>query len=56
VAQIILRLCDVAPDGSSTRITYGMLNLAMRKGLDQPQAVIAEEPMDICVKLDDTGY
>ena len=54
--HMIVRLCDVAPDGSSTRITYGVLNLAMRKGLDQPQAVTAGEPMDICIKLDDTGY
>jgi len=54
--QMILRLCDVAPDGSSTRITYGMLNLAMRAGLDVPQAVIAGQPMDISIKLDDTGY
>ena len=54
--QIILRLCDVAPDGSSTRITYGALNLAMRTGLDTPQAVIAGQPMDITIKLDDTGY
>ena len=54
--QMILRLCDVAPDGSSTRITYGMLNLAMRQGLDNPQPVIAGQAMDITIKLDDTGY
>ena len=54
--QVILRLCDVAPDGSSTRITYGMLNLAMRDGLGQPQAVVPGEPMTVTIKLDDTGY
>lgn len=54
--QMILRLCDVAPDGSSTRMTYGMLNLAMRNGLDDPQPVIAGQSMDIAIKLDDTGY
>ena len=54
--QMILRLCDVAPDGSSTRITYGMLNLAMRAGLDDPQLVIAGQSMEIAIKLDDTGY
>ena len=27
VAQLAVRLCDVAPDGASTRITYGVLNL-----------------------------
>ena len=54
--QMILRLCDVAPDSSSTRITYGMLNLAMRQGLDNPQPVVAGQSMEITIKLDDIGY
>ena len=31
-AQIALRLCSVAPDGSSRRIAFGFLDLAMRDG------------------------
>ncbi|HCH31771.1 MAG TPA: peptidase S15 [Oceanospirillaceae bacterium] len=54
--QMIVRLCDVAPDGSSTRITYGVLNLAMREGLDDPQPVVAGQAMDVTIKLDDVGY
>jgi putative CocE/NonD family hydrolase len=27
VAQVAVRLCDVAPDGASTRVTYGLANL-----------------------------
>ncbi len=54
--QLIARLCDVAPDGSSTRITYGVLNLALRDGLDNPQAIKPGEAMDITLKLDDVGY
>ena len=54
--QMALRLCDVAPDGSSTRITYGVLNLAMRGGLDKPQFLIPGQGMDITIKLDDIGY
>lgn len=30
-AHIFVRLCDVAPDGSSTRITYGAMNLSHRE-------------------------
>lgn len=54
--QLIARLCDVAPDGSSTRITYGVMNLALRDGLDNPQTVVAGEKMQVGVKLDDVGY
>ena len=54
--QIIIRLCDVAPNGESKRISYGILNLAMRNGLSSPQKVVAGEAMNICMKLDDTGY
>ncbi|HCH24064.1 MAG TPA: peptidase S15 [Oceanospirillaceae bacterium] len=54
--QMIVRLCDVAPDGSSTRVTYGVLNLALRHGLDNPQPVEPGETMSVRIKLDDTGY
>ncbi|NSC25022.1 CocE/NonD family hydrolase [Streptomyces albus subsp. chlorinus] len=37
VAQVAARLSDVAPDGSATRITYGLLNLTHRDGTDAPQ-------------------
>jgi putative CocE/NonD family hydrolase len=30
VAFLVARLCDVAPDGSATRVTYGALNLTHR--------------------------
>jgi putative CocE/NonD family hydrolase len=33
--QVIARLCDVAPDGSSTLVTRGVLNLASRRGREQ---------------------
>src|SRR5262249_26526377 len=32
VAQLAVRLCDVAPGGASTRITYGVLNLTHLDG------------------------
>ena len=34
---ICVRLCDIAPDGQSTLITYGLLDLARRNRLDHPE-------------------
>ncbi|MFE4823873.1 CocE/NonD family hydrolase [Streptomyces sp. NPDC056704] len=36
VAMVAARLSDVAPDGSATRVTYGVLNLTRRNGTDEP--------------------
>ena len=33
--QVVARICDVAPDGSSTLVTRGALNLSARHGRDQ---------------------
>lgn len=37
VAQIVARLCDVSPGGSSLRITYRPLNLAAHAGFEAPE-------------------
>ncbi|TGG86027.1 CocE/NonD family hydrolase [Streptomyces albus] len=37
VAQVAARLSDVAPDGSATRVTYGLLNLTRHTGTDEPE-------------------
>jgi len=37
VAQLAVRLSDVAPDGQASRITYGVLNLTHRDGSEDPQ-------------------
>ena len=39
-AMIAARLEDVAPDGSSTLVTYGLLNLTHRDGHEQPEALV----------------
>ncbi|WIX79242.1 CocE/NonD family hydrolase [Amycolatopsis carbonis] len=36
VAMVAARLSDVAPDGSATRVTYGLLNLTHREGHENP--------------------
>lgn len=45
VAMVAARLCDVAPDGSATRVTFGLLNLTHRDGHETPRAV---EPGERC--------
>jgi hypothetical protein len=41
VAMLVARLCDVAPDGASTRVALGVLNLCHREGHDR---VVPMEP------------
>ncbi len=36
VAQVAVRLVDVAPDGAATRVTYGLLNLTHRDSHEHP--------------------
>lgn len=55
-AFVVARLCDVAPDGSSTRVTWGLLNLTHRNGRGAPDAVRPGERMRVTVGLDDIGY
>ena len=37
VAQVAARLVDVAPDGSGTRVSYGLLNLTHRDSHEHPE-------------------
>ncbi|MEH7830059.1 CocE/NonD family hydrolase [Gemmobacter denitrificans] len=55
-AHLIARLCDVAPDGSSTRITHGMLNLRHRDSMAEPSPVPVGQPFEVVLDLDETGY
>ncbi|MGI5121697.1 CocE/NonD family hydrolase [Marinactinospora thermotolerans] len=40
IAMVAARLSDVAPDGSATRVTYGLLNLTRRDGGDEPSRLV----------------
>ena len=54
--QVVARLCDVGPDGSSTLVTRGVLNLSTREGRDR---VVPWEPgatHDVTFELSGTGY
>jgi putative CocE/NonD family hydrolase len=51
VAQIAVRLVDVAPDGAATRFSYGLLNLCHRDGHATPTDVVPGEDMTVEVPL-----
>ncbi|NRB01792.1 MAG: CocE/NonD family hydrolase [Rhodobacteraceae bacterium] len=55
-AQIAVRLCHVHPDGASTRITYGVLNLSHRDSAEHPEAMPVNTPVDVTIALDHIGY
>ncbi|WP_245798023.1 CocE/NonD family hydrolase [Chromohalobacter japonicus] len=43
VAQVAVRLSDVAPSGSATRVSYGLLNLTHRNSHEYPEALVPGE-------------
>ena len=50
-AQLALRLCDVAPDGSSLRVSYAVLNLAHRDGSAEPKPLVPNGPVRVRLPL-----
>ncbi len=55
-AQIAVRLCHVHPDGASTRITYGVLNLTHRDSHSNPTPLTPGEPFEVSLALDHIAY
>ena len=56
VGQIAVRLCDVAPDGASSRITYGVLNLTHRDSHETPAPLTVGEAVTVSLSLDHIAY
>ncbi len=55
-ANLVVRLCDVAPDGSSTLVTLGVLNLIKRNGMDRTEELEAGKMYRVTVDLRAAGY
>ncbi|MFC6689081.1 CocE/NonD family hydrolase [Jhaorihella thermophila] len=55
-AQVAVRLNHVHPDGASTRITYGVLNLSHRDGHAEPAPLAPGRVHDIALDLDHIAY
>jgi len=53
---VAVRLCDLWPDGSSTLITRGILNLSQRNGKSNPEAMIPGQVEEVIVELNHVGY
>ncbi len=51
IALVCVRLCDVAPDGASTLVTRGVLNLAHRSGSEEPAPLVPGEAYEVSVRL-----
>jgi uncharacterized protein len=56
VAFVAVRLNDVAPDGASTRVTYGLLNLTHRDGHEHPEAVEPGKRYRVRVAMNDVAH
>jgi hypothetical protein len=55
VANLIVRLCDLRPDGSSLRVSYGVLNLAHREGHATPVPLVPGHRYQVRIQLNDAG-
>jgi putative CocE/NonD family hydrolase len=56
VALIAVRLNDVAPDGVSARVTYGLLNLTHRGGHEHPEALAPGKRYLVSVTMNDIAH
>ncbi|MGO1120674.1 CocE/NonD family hydrolase [Rhodovibrionaceae bacterium A322] len=56
VASCFARLCDVAPDGKVTRVSYGALNLTQRNGNQACDPLQPGEFYSVEVTFDATSY
>jgi hypothetical protein len=56
LALIAVRLCDIAPDGSSLQVSKGVLNLTHRDGHENPEPLEPGALYQVEVKLDVAGH
>jgi predicted acyl esterase len=56
VGNLIVRLNDVRPDGSSHRVSWGVLNLCHRMSNENPTAMRPGESETVTIVLDECGY
>ena len=55
-ALVCVRLCDVAPDGSSLLVTRGLLNLTHRDGHERPEPLVPGERYTVTVRLNSIAH
>ena len=55
-AMIAVRLCDVAPDGASALVTYGLLNLTHRDSHEFPTPLVPGQRYRVRIPLGDIAH
>ena len=56
VASAVVRLTDVAPDGTSAQVTAGILNLTHRRSHERPEALVPGRVEAVRVTMRPAGY
>jgi uncharacterized protein len=56
VAMVAVRLCDVHPDGTVERLSYGVLNLCHRNSHAVPEPMPIDEQVDVVVTMEPLGH
>lgn len=56
VAQAIVRLNEVFPDGTSARVSYGVLNLTHRRSHERPEPLTPGQRTEAVIKLNDIAH
>ena len=55
-ANVVVRLCDVHPDGASELISWGVLNLTHRRSHETPEPLKPGETVAATISLDQCAY
>lgn len=56
VAHVVVRLCDVAPDGTSSQVTAGILNLTHRNSHTDPEPLTPGQTYEVRIPMRAAGY
>jgi uncharacterized protein len=56
IASVVVRLIDVAPDGTAALVTKGVLNLTHRESHVRPAPLVPGQVYEVAVELDATGW
>lgn len=56
VMGFVVRLCDVAPDGTSHLVAQGMLNATRHKSFHTPELLVPGERYELDIPIDCTGW
>ncbi|CAG1011251.1 Cocaine esterase [Anaerolineales bacterium] len=55
-ALLAVRVCDVAPDGASRLVSWGLLNLTHRDGHNEPKPIEAGKIYQVSIQLNVTAH